>query len=105
MIAVRTDGDVLDSFAEPSRDVAAGRNGVLSVSFDNPSDGDAVFAFRGEMVAFGVSPAAAPVPEPETYALMLVGLAGRRSRGTTAPLTGHAHISASAQIVRAQFQP
>ena len=50
------------------------RNGVLSVSFDNASDGDAVFAFRGEMVASGASGGVSPVPEPGSWALMLVGI-------------------------------
>ena len=61
--------------------------GRLSATFENLSTGDAVFAFRAEMVAFGNSAPSwgatgsplnaptAPVPEPQTYALMLAGLA------------------------------
>jgi hypothetical protein len=47
--------------------------GVLTVSFDNLSDQPAVFAFRGEMVAWGASPLS-PAPEPASVALMLAGL-------------------------------
>jgi hypothetical protein len=54
------------------------RAGVLSLSFDNPHDTAAVFAYRGEMVVWGTSaagtPMAPPVPEPGTVALMLAGL-------------------------------
>lgn len=47
--------------------------GMLSVTFENLSDQPAVFAFRGEMVAWGVSPLS-PAPEPASVALMLAGL-------------------------------
>lgn len=52
------------------------RSGVLSASFDNPGDGDAVFAFRGQMVAWGRSAEAqtSPVPEPSSAWLLLAGL-------------------------------
>jgi len=59
--------------------------GTLSVTFENLSDQPAVFAFRGEMVAWGVSPLS-PAPEPTSVALMLAGLgvvgfvANRRKR-------------------------
>ena len=47
---------------------------TLRVSFDNLSDQPAVFAFRGEMVAWGVSAPLTPAPEPASVLLMLAGL-------------------------------
>ena len=44
------------------------------MSFDNLSDQPAVFAFRGEMVAWGVSAPSTPAPEPAGVLLMLAGL-------------------------------
>lgn len=98
-------------FASAGRSFAQGpqrRDGTLTLSFDNRSDSDAVFAFRAQMVAFGISPqrfeapaliGVTPVPEPETYALMLAGLGllGWRVRRAR-------QAKVSAQIVRAQFQ-
>lgn len=54
----------------------ASSSGILSASFDNTGDSDAVFAFRGEMVAWGRSADAAPspVPEPSSALLLLLGL-------------------------------
>lgn len=78
------------------------RNGALSFTIDNPGSSAAVFAYRGEMVAWGNSPAVAPVPEPGTMGLMLGGIgavgwyARRRARRDQA--------SASDQMVRAQLQ-
>lgn len=49
------------------------QDGVLSVSFDNDSAGDAIFAFRAELVAFGNTGSVAAVPEPATLGLWLLG--------------------------------
>lgn len=51
-------------------------SGILSASFDNASDSEVVFAFRGEMVAWGRSADAmpSPVPEPSSALLLLAGL-------------------------------
>lgn len=78
------------------------RRGSLTYTIDNPGSTAAVFAYRGEMVVWGNSPAVAPVPEPGTIGLMLGGLgavgwyARRRQRRDQA--------SASDQMVRAQLQ-
>lgn len=55
------------------------RSGVLSITFENRNDTAAVFAYRGEMVVWGLSagtgsPVTPPVPEPGSVALMLAGL-------------------------------
>jgi hypothetical protein len=76
LLAVETDYAELASPLDRAPSMGSfSRTGVLSVSFDNASDGDAVFAFRGQMVAYGVSGSMAPVPEPQSWALMLAGLA------------------------------
>jgi hypothetical protein len=50
-------------------------SGILTTSFENSSDGEAVFAFRGEMVAWGRSVEVTPVPEPSMFVLLLAGCA------------------------------
>ena len=50
---------------------ADAQSSVLSLSLDNPSDGTATRTFQMH-ATFTVS--AAPIPEPQTYALMLAGL-------------------------------
>lgn len=47
--------------------------GSLNLSFDNACATPAVFAFRAELVAFGNTGSAAPVPEPATWAFWLAG--------------------------------
>ena len=84
-LAHEVDSASLSSSTNPLRALLQQDRGRLSATFENLSTGDAVFAFRAEMVAFGNSAPswnatplnvpAAPVPEPETYALMLAGLA------------------------------
>lgn len=48
-------------------------DGVLSVQFDNLGAGEAVLAFRAELVAFGDSATPTAMPEAGTVALWLVG--------------------------------
>lgn len=75
LLAIETDyAELASPLDRPPPMGSFSRSGVLSVSFDNASDGDAVFAFRGEMVAFGVSGDVSPIPEPQSWALMLAGL-------------------------------
>ena len=77
VLATRTDSAELTSPLDRIADGTQRRNGQLSVSFENRSAGDAVFALRGEMVAWGIGGNApiTPVPEPPAVALMLAGLA------------------------------
>lgn len=49
------------------------REGVLAVSFDNNSATDALFSFRAELVAFGLTGNVAAVPEPSIWAFWLAG--------------------------------
>jgi hypothetical protein len=49
------------------------REGVMAVTFDNNSATDALFSFRAELVAFGVTGNVAAVPEPSTWAFWLAG--------------------------------
>lgn len=49
------------------------REGVLVLSLDNNSATDALFSFRAELVAFGLTGNAAAVPEPSTWAFWLAG--------------------------------
>jgi hypothetical protein len=82
------DSATLESSTNPLRATLQRERGRLSATFENLSTDSAVFAFRAQMVAFGnsapsflregrtdVVAATAPVPEPETYALMIAGLA------------------------------
>jgi hypothetical protein len=74
LLAVETDYAELTSPLDSSLNGERSRQGTLRVSFDNLSDQPAVFAFRGEMVAWGVSAPLTPAPEPASVALMLTGL-------------------------------
>lgn len=58
------------------------REGVLTLSLDNNSATDALFSFRAELVAFGLTGDVAAVPEPATWAFWLAGagLVGWRLR-------------------------
>ena len=55
LLAVERDFAELTTSLDPTLRGARNSEGVLSVSFDNLSDQPAVFAFRGQMVAYGVS--------------------------------------------------
>ncbi len=99
LLAHEVDFASLESSSDAVRASLEERRGHLTATFQNLSTDSAVFAFRAEMLAYGFSaPAwageggpglpAAPVPEPETYALMLAGLAAigwqaRRRRSET----------------------
>ena len=74
LLAVETDSAVLASPLGRSLNGELREEGTLRVSFDNLSDEPAVFAFRGEMVAWGVSAPLTPAPEPASVLLMLAGL-------------------------------
>jgi hypothetical protein len=73
-LAVETDYAELLSPLDSPAPGERSAEGTLSVSFDNLSDQPAVFAFRGEMVAWGVSAPVSHAPEPASAALMLAGL-------------------------------
>jgi hypothetical protein len=74
LLAVETDYAELTSPLDSSLNGERSETGTLRVSFDNLSDQPAVFAFRGEMVAWGVSVPLTPAPEPASVLLMLAGL-------------------------------
>ena len=74
LLAVETDSAALLSPLDNSLNGELREEGTLRVSFDNLSDEPAVFAFRGEMVAWGVSAPLTPAPEPASVLLMLAGL-------------------------------
>ena len=74
LLAVETDSAALLSPLDNSLNGELREEGTLRVSFDNLSDQPAVFAFRGEMVAWGVSAPLTPAPEPASVLLMLAGL-------------------------------
>jgi hypothetical protein len=74
LLAVETDFAELTSPLDSSLNGERSKEGTLRVSFDNLSDQPAVFAFRGEMVAWGVSAPSTPAPEPAGVLLMLAGL-------------------------------
>lgn len=79
----------------------AQRRGALEYTITNASSSNALFAYRGELLAWGVSPVVAPVPEPGTIGLMvtalgMVGWAARRNR--------RRQTKASDQIECAQLQ-
>ena len=74
LLAVETDSAALTSPLDRSLNGERREEGTLRVSFDNLSDQPAVFAFRGEMVAWGVSAPLTPAPEPASVLLMLAGL-------------------------------
>jgi hypothetical protein len=93
LLAIENDSAQLQATLDDARTSAdpESAEGMVSVSFDNLSDQEAVFAFRGEMVAWGASPVVSHAPEPAGVAMMLAGLgvvgfvAGRRRRATGAP--------------------
>jgi len=74
LLAVERDFAELTTTLDPTLRGARSSQGVLTVSFDNLSDQPAVFAFRGQMVAYGVSAPLTPAPEPVNAMLMLAGL-------------------------------
>lgn len=65
----------VDSDTSPQRLIQPQGQGVLSMSFENLSRGEAVFAFRGQMVVLGnTADVAAAVPEPSSWALAGIGI-------------------------------